>query len=159
LEELGAVDSANLIRDFAVDAERVLSDRTDAHMIDLASGCGYSENANHDFVARVPVNVRNIPGPGNVMLGTGNCNCNFDMNMFLKNVENSVSKIMTEKEMVYHQKLEEMESRLRGVMAGMGTCSALWVATPVSNLAASGPVSSASDHFLSVRSRKLVASY
>jgi hypothetical protein len=127
-----------------VDAERVLSDRTDAHMNDLASGCSYSENANHDFVARVPVNVRNIPGtaaanipmhgdilngclgdssdnlmtnstshcpmdvsheiaftlplvPGNVMMGTGNCNCNFDMNVFLRNVENSVSKILTEK--------------------------------------------------------------
>jgi hypothetical protein len=61
--------------------------------------------------------------------------------------------------MVYHQRLEEMENRLRGVMAGMGTCSALRVATPVSNLATSGPVSSASDHFLSVRSRKSVASY
>jgi hypothetical protein len=33
LEELEAVDSANLIRDLAVDPERVLSDRTDAHMI------------------------------------------------------------------------------------------------------------------------------
>jgi hypothetical protein len=31
-----------------------LSDRTDAHMNDLVSGCGYSENANHDFVAEVP---------------------------------------------------------------------------------------------------------
>jgi hypothetical protein len=44
-------------------------------------------------------------------------------------------------------------------MAEMESCSALRVATPVSNLATSGPVSSASDHFLSVRSRMLVASY
>jgi hypothetical protein len=44
--------------------------------------------------------------PGNVMTETCNCNCNFDMNMFLKNVENSVSRILTEKEMVYHQRLE-----------------------------------------------------
>jgi hypothetical protein len=57
-EKLEAVDSANLIRDLAVDAERVLSDRTDAHMNDLVSGCGYSENANHDFVAEVPVHAR-----------------------------------------------------------------------------------------------------
>jgi hypothetical protein len=49
-----AVDSANLTRDLGVDTERVLSDRTDAHMNDLVSGCGYSENANHDFVAEVP---------------------------------------------------------------------------------------------------------
>jgi hypothetical protein len=54
LEELKAVDSANLIRDLAVDAERVLSDRTDSHMNDLVSGCGYSENANHDFIVEVP---------------------------------------------------------------------------------------------------------
>jgi hypothetical protein len=54
LEELDAVDSANLIRDLAVDAERVLLDRTDAHMNDLVSGCGYSENANHEFVTEVP---------------------------------------------------------------------------------------------------------
>ena len=109
LEELEAVDSANLIRDFAVDAEVVSADRTDAHMI--------------------------------------------DMNMFLKNVENSVSKILTEKEMVYHQRLEEMESRLRGVMVGMGTSKT------TASLATAGPVSSASDRFLSVRSRKSVASY
>jgi hypothetical protein len=57
-EKLEAVDSANLIRDLAVDAERVLSDRTDAHMNDLASGCGYSENANHDFIAEVPLCAR-----------------------------------------------------------------------------------------------------
>jgi hypothetical protein len=60
---------------------------------------------------------------------TGICNCNFDINMFFKNVENSVSRILTEKEMVYHQRLEEMENKL-------------------SNLATSGPISSASDHFL-----------
>jgi hypothetical protein len=61
--------------------------------------------------------------------------------------------------MVYHQRLEEMENRLRGVMAGMESCSALRAATPVSNLATSGLISSASDHFLSVRSRMSVASY
>jgi hypothetical protein len=44
--------------------------------------------------------------PGNVMTGICNYNCNFDINMFLKNVKNSVSKILTEKEMVYHQRLE-----------------------------------------------------
>jgi hypothetical protein len=54
LEKLEAVDSANLIRDLAVDAERVLLDRTDVHMNDLVSGCSYSKNANHDFVAEVP---------------------------------------------------------------------------------------------------------
>jgi hypothetical protein len=74
-------------------------------------------------------------------------------------VENSVSKILTEKEMVYHQRLEEMENRLRGFMAGIGSCSALWAATPVSNLATSDSSSFASDHFLSVRSRMSVASY
>jgi hypothetical protein len=74
-------------------------------------------------------------------------------------VENSVSKILTEKEMVYHQRLEEMENRLRGVMARIESCSALRAATPVSGLATSGPISSASDHFLSVRSRMLVVSY
>jgi hypothetical protein len=58
LEELEAVDSANLIRDLAVDAERVLSNRTDAHMNDLVSGCGYLANANHDFVAEVPAQAR-----------------------------------------------------------------------------------------------------
>jgi hypothetical protein len=57
-EKLEAVDSANLIRDLAVDAERVLSDRTDVHMNDLASCCGYSENADHDFIAEVPLYVR-----------------------------------------------------------------------------------------------------
>jgi hypothetical protein len=41
------------------------------------------ENAN-DLSSACP-NV-----PGNVMTGTCNCNCNFDMNMFLRNVENSV---------------------------------------------------------------------
>jgi hypothetical protein len=78
--------------------------------------------------------------PGSVMTGICNCNSNFDMNMFLRNVENSVSKILTEKEMIYHQRLEKMENRL-------------------SNLATSGPISSASDHFLSVRSRVSVTSY
>jgi hypothetical protein len=73
--------------------------------------------------------------PGNVMTGTGNCN--FDMNMFLRNVEISVSKILTEKEMVYHQRLEEMENRLPGFMAGIGPCSALRAATTVSNLTTS----------------------
>jgi hypothetical protein len=95
--------------------------------------------------------------PGNVMTGTGNCN--FDMNMFLRNVENSVSKILTEKEMVYHQRVEEMENRLRGFMAGIGPCSFLRAATTVSNLATSDSSSFASDHFLSVRSRMSVASY
>jgi hypothetical protein len=57
--------------------------------------------------------------PGNVMTGICNCYCNFDINMFLKNVENSVSKILTEKEMVYHQRLEEMENRLRGSWPGL----------------------------------------
>jgi succinate dehydrogenase/fumarate reductase-like Fe-S protein len=42
LEELEAVDSANLIRDLAVDAERVLSDRTDAHMNMFFKKCGKS---------------------------------------------------------------------------------------------------------------------
>jgi hypothetical protein len=46
------------------------------------------------------------------MTGICNYNCNFDMNMSLKNVENSVSRILTEKEIVYHQRLEEMENRL-----------------------------------------------
>jgi hypothetical protein len=93
------------------------------------------------------------------MNGICNCNCNFNMNIFLKNVENSVSQILTEKEMVYHQRLEEMENKLRGVMAEIESCSALRAATPVSNLATSGPISSASNHFLSVRSRMSVASY
>jgi hypothetical protein len=56
------------------------------------------------------------PALGNVMTGT--CNCNFDMNMFLKNVENSVSRILSEKEMVYHQRLEEVENRL----SNLATC-------------------------------------
>jgi hypothetical protein len=101
-----------------------LSDRTDAHMNDLVSGCGCSRAGATEVVAEVPAyacvahNARFSSAdesvPGNVMIGTCNCNCNFDMNMFLRNVENSVSKILTEKEMVYHQRLEEMENRLRG---------------------------------------------
>jgi hypothetical protein len=94
-----------------------------------------------------------------MLTGICNCNCNFNMNVFLENVENSVSKILTEKEMVYHQRLVEMENRLRGVIAGIESCSALRAATPVSNLTTSGPISSASDHFLSVRSRMSVVSY
>jgi hypothetical protein len=52
-----------------------------------------------------------------------------------------------------------MENRLRGVEAGIGSCGVLHAATPVGGLATSGPISSESNHFLSVRSRMLVASY
>jgi hypothetical protein len=44
-------------------------------------------------------------------------------------------------------------------MAGIKSCSALQAATPVNNLATSGPISSAYNHFLSVRSRMSMASY
>jgi hypothetical protein len=57
LEELEAVDSVNLIRDLAVDAERVLSDWTDAHMNDLVSGCGCSRAGATEFVAEVPAHA------------------------------------------------------------------------------------------------------
>jgi hypothetical protein len=75
------------------------------------------------------------------------------MNIFFENVKNSVSKILTGKEMVYHQRLEEIEDRLRAVEARIESCSVLRAATPVNNVATSSPISSASDHYLSVRSR------
>jgi hypothetical protein len=59
--------------------------------------------------------------------------------------KNSVSKILTEKEMINHQRLEEMETRLRGVEAGIESCGVLRAATPVDGLAISGPISSASE--------------
>jgi hypothetical protein len=45
LEELEAMDSANLIQNLAVDADRVLSDRTDAHMNNLVSGVCTTERS------------------------------------------------------------------------------------------------------------------
>jgi hypothetical protein len=74
------------------------------------------------------------------------------MNMFFKNVKNSVSKFLTGKEMIYHQRLE-IEERLRAVEARIESWSALRAATPVDGLPTSGPISFASDHYLSVRSR------
>jgi hypothetical protein len=64
LEDLEAVDSANLIRDLPVDAERVLLDRTDAHMNDLVSGVCTTEGSFGKSDQRPSndlVNVRNIP--------------------------------------------------------------------------------------------------
>jgi hypothetical protein len=78
--------------------------------------------------------------------------CNFDMNMSLKNVESSVLKFLTEKEMIYHQRLVEIEDRWRTAEARIEYCGTLRAATPVNNLATSGPISSDSDHYLSVRS-------
>jgi hypothetical protein len=85
---------------------------------DISSGCprDRSDNVMTNLTAHFPMGVSHenaftlSPVPGNVMTGT--CNCNFDMNMFWKKVENSVSRILTEKEMVYHQRLEEVENRL-----------------------------------------------
>jgi hypothetical protein len=48
---------------------------------------------------------------------------------------------------------------LRAVEARIESCNALRAATPVNNLTTSGPISSASEHYLSVRSRMSVASY
>jgi hypothetical protein len=112
----------------------------------ISSSCpgDRSDNVMTNSTAHFPMGVSHenaftpLPVPGNAM--TRICNCNFDMNMSLKNVEDSVLRILTEKERVYYQRLEEVENGL-------------------SNLATSGPISSASDHFLSVRSRMLVASH
>jgi hypothetical protein len=99
------VDSANLIRDLAVDAEQVLSDRTDAHMNDLVNvrnipstatanilmhgdisrGCLRDSSDNlmtnstaYCFMGVSHENAFILPlVPGNVMTGT--CNCNFDI--------------------------------------------------------------------------------
>jgi hypothetical protein len=87
---------------------------------DISSGCcrDRSDNVMINLMAHFPMGVSQENAftlflvPGNIMTGTCNCNCNFDMNMFLKNVEYSVSRILTEKEMVYHQRLEEVENRL-----------------------------------------------
>jgi hypothetical protein len=80
---------------------------------DISSGCcrNRSDNVMTNSTAHFTMGVSHenaftlSPVPGNVMTRTCNCNCNFDMNMFLKNVENSVSRILTEKEMVYHQEV------------------------------------------------------
>jgi hypothetical protein len=85
-------------------------DRSDNVMTNLTAHC--SMGVSHENAFTLP------PVPGNVMTGTCNCNCDFDMNMYLKNVENSVSRILTKKEMVYHQRLEEVENRL----SNLATC-------------------------------------
>jgi hypothetical protein len=80
------------------------------------------------------------------------------MNMFFFLCEKFCINFLIGKEMIYHQKLEEMENRLRAVEVRIESCNALRAATSVKNLATSGPISSDSDHYLSVRSM-LVASY
>jgi hypothetical protein len=81
------------------------------------------------------------------------------MNMFFKNVKNSVSKVLNGKGMICHQELEEIENRLTAVEARIESCDALRAANSVKGLVTSGLISSDSNHFLSVRSRMLVASY
>jgi hypothetical protein len=94
---------------------------------DISSGCprDRSDNVMTNSTGHFPMGISHenaftlSPVPGNVMTGTCDCNYNFfDMNMFLKNVENSVSRILTEKEMVYHQRLEEVGNRL----SNLATC-------------------------------------
>jgi hypothetical protein len=74
-------------------------------------------------------------------------------------VKNSVLKVLTGKGMICYQELEEIENRLRAVEARIESCNALRAATSVKDLVTSGPIPSESNHFLSVRSRMLVASY